>query len=108
MYVYNLYQEYLSRLDSGISENYDEDENSVTDENAIQNTDKNVMLIDFKQQQTAGKVGSNKIISGFYNDKLNTYHKYTYRVKKKGNKNVTKRKRTRKNRSKSRKMRLRN
>ena len=51
--MYNLYQEYLSRLDSGISENYDEDENSVTDENAIQNSDKNVMLIDFKQQQTA-------------------------------------------------------
>ena len=58
MYVYNLYQEYLSRLDSGISENYDEDENSVTDENAIQNSDKNVKLIDFKQQQTAGKAVS--------------------------------------------------
>ena len=107
MYVYNLYQEYLSRLDSGISENYDEDENSVTDENAIQNTDKNMMLIDFNEYQSAGKIGTNKKIADFYNNKLNTRHKYTYRVKKTGSKHTIKRKRLRKTRSKTKKKRTR-
>tara|TARA_B100001057_G_C22761582_1_gene915988 strand:- start:874 stop:1191 length:318 start_codon:yes stop_codon:yes gene_type:complete len=104
MYVYNLYQEYLSRLDSGISENYDDEENN---ENVIRINDKNNVLVVANQQQSAGNFGTNKKIHGFYNEKQNMNHKYTYRIKKAGRKHATKRRRLRKSRGKTRKTRLR-
>ena len=107
MYVYNLYQEYLSTLDSGISENYNDNENDITTENVKQNTDKHVVLVDFNEYQSAGKIGTNKKIADFYNNKLNTRHKYTYRVKKTGSKHTIKRKRLRTTRSKTKKKRTR-
>lgn len=91
MYVYNLYQEYLSRLDSGISENYDDNENNVS--------------VTANQQQYAGNFGTNKKIHGFYNEKQNMNHRYTYRIKKAGRKHATKRRRLRKSRGKTRKTR---
>lgn len=94
MYVYNLYQEYLSRLDSGISENYDDNENNVS--------------VTANQQQYAGNFGTNKKIQGFYNEKQNMNHRYTYRIKKAGRKHATKRRRLRKSRGKNRKTRNRN
>ena len=107
MYVYNLYQEYLSRLDSGISENYDDEENIGNSENIPRINDKNNDSLTVIQQQSAGNFGTNKKIHGFYNEKQNMNHKYTYRIKKAGSKHTTKRKRLRKNRGKTRKTRLR-
>lgn len=82
MYVYNLYQEYLSRLDSERSQHYDDYDN---------------------YDDYAGNVGTTKRIHEFYPEKQNIDNRYTYRVKKAGKKRLTKRKRLRKNYHKTKK-----
>ena len=79
MYVYNLYQEYLSRLDSGPYQHYDD------------------------YDDYAGNVETTKKIHEFYPEKQNIDNKYTYRIKKAGKNRLTKRRRLRKNYHKTKK-----